>query len=140
MEVAAGLEQTIHGVVEESEFDRLRKRLHYAQQEIKDRSGFQRLANTLTSSQEFASNIVFYLSISPEYYSRVARALAAVELNSEEAGWRRLVVEKTFGLDLESARSLGDALHRCFAEHQIYRIDHYPGMETVIEITPMELF
>ncbi|NMU84421.1 glucose-6-phosphate dehydrogenase, partial [Vibrio parahaemolyticus] len=52
-------------------------------------------------------------------------------LNSEEDGWKRLIIEKPFGYDLESARILDKEIHEHFQEHQIYRIDHYLGKETV---------
>lgn len=78
-----------------------------------------------------SGNYLFYLSTPPSLYSLIPPALASVGLNRQEEGWRRLVVEKPFGHDLASARSLNTLLRRDFEEEQIYRIDHYLGKETV---------
>ncbi|GAL15611.1 glucose-6-phosphate 1-dehydrogenase [Vibrio astriarenae] len=61
----------------------------------------------------------------------IPASLAAHGLNNEEDGWKRLIVEKPFGYDLASARQLDKDIHEHFQEHQIYRIDHYLGKETV---------
>ncbi len=80
-----------------------------------------------------AGNYVYYLSTPPSAFGPITRSLAEVGLNTEteESGWRRLIVEKPFGYDLESARKLNAVLHETFQEEQIYRIDHYLGKETV---------
>ncbi len=117
-----------------SVLQRLLDRLHYFQLDLTAAEDYARLAKTLAEEPQFPPNLVFYLSISPEYYGAVARALAANGLNGEKGGWRRLVVEKPFGFDLESAEALDGSLHRDFQERQIYRIDHYLGKETVQNI------
>lgn len=76
-------------------------------------------------------NHIFYLSTPPSLYEPIAKNLAEVELNDQEKGWKRLIVEKPFGYDLDSAKNLNDGLQRYFKETQIYRIDHYLGKETV---------
>lgn len=76
-------------------------------------------------------NYVFYLSTPPDLYSVIPGYLSEQGLNRSETAWRRLVIEKPFGYDLDSAIRLNDSLHRCFNENQIYRIDHYLGKETV---------
>jgi len=76
-------------------------------------------------------NYIFYLSTPPSIYINIAQNLSEVGLASEEKGWKRLVVEKPFGYDLESAKSLNAGLLECYREEQIYRIDHYLGKETV---------
>ncbi|MBT8186572.1 MAG: glucose-6-phosphate dehydrogenase [Croceitalea sp.] len=78
-----------------------------------------------------AGNHIFYLSTPPSLYEPIAKNLAEVDLNDEEEGWKRLIVEKPFGYDLESAKNLNEGLQRYFKETQIYRIDHYLGKETV---------
>ncbi|MBX6364223.1 MAG: glucose-6-phosphate dehydrogenase [Gemmatimonadetes bacterium] len=79
---------------------------------------------------ELPQNRVFYLALPPAAFAPTARMLAKVGLN-ESPGWTRIVIEKPFGRDLETARRLNGMLHECFAETQIYRIDHYLGKETV---------
>ncbi|AFZ65875.1 glucose-6-phosphate dehydrogenase [Deinococcus peraridilitoris] len=79
-------------------------------------------------------NAVFYLSTPPSLFEEVTTALGQAGLQGEQEGWRRLIIEKPFGHDLQSARALNDSLHRVWEEHQIYRIDHYLGKETVQNI------
>ncbi len=76
-------------------------------------------------------NYIFYLSTPPSLYSIIPKYIAKQGLNKHETAWRRLVIEKPFGYDLESAIALNNTLHHCFDESQIYRIDHYLGKETV---------
>lgn len=76
-------------------------------------------------------NIIFYLATPPSLYETIAARLAEVTRRIKLRGWRRLVVEKPFGYDLQSARELNKGLHKHFDESQIYRIDHYLGKETV---------
>jgi len=76
-------------------------------------------------------NYIFYLSLPPSLYPKVPALLAKEGLNSEEHGWRRLVIEKPFGYDEDSARKLNQQLQEYFDEDQIFRIDHYLGKETV---------
>jgi glucose-6-phosphate 1-dehydrogenase len=75
-------------------------------------------------------NRAFYLALPPAAFPTVSRGLGACDL-ARSRGWTRLVVEKPFGTDLESARELNRVLHQDFDEAQIFRIDHYLGKETV---------
>ncbi len=77
-----------------------------------------------------SENRIFYLALPPEGFSPAIESLGRAGLN-HSSGWTRIVVEKPFGRDLDSARSLNEVLHRSFDETQIYRIDHYLGKETV---------
>lgn len=76
-------------------------------------------------------NIIFYLSTPPSMYEIIPKGLSASGLNNEANGWKRLIIEKPFGYDIESAMALNLALQKDWKEHQIYRIDHYLGKETV---------
>jgi glucose-6-phosphate 1-dehydrogenase len=76
-------------------------------------------------------NILFYLSTPPSLYPVIPKYLASVGLNNQKDGFKRLIIEKPFGSNLESARSLNKDLLQYFDESQIYRIDHYLGKETV---------
>ena len=76
-------------------------------------------------------NRLFYLSVAPRFFGTAIDNLGASGLAREETGWRRVVIEKPFGHDLESAQSLNQVINRVFEESQIYRIDHYLGKETV---------
>ena len=77
-------------------------------------------------------NVLYYLATPPSLFEPIAGGLARAGLAQERDGaWRRLIVEKPFGYDLQSARALNERLHSWFGERQIYRIDHYLGKETV---------
>ena len=81
------------------------------------------------------SNAVFNLAVTPTLFGTVAGKLGQAGLLEETPdGYRRVIIEKPFGRDLDSARQLNADLHRCLAESQIYRIDHYLGKETVQNI------
>jgi glucose-6-phosphate 1-dehydrogenase len=84
---------------------------------------------------EIAGNALFYLATIPQMFGRAATGLGEAGLAEEPPGaFRRIVVEKPFGRDLETSRALDAELHRYFHEHQIFRIDHYLAKETVQNI------
>jgi len=107
--------------------------LHYLEGDFAVEAESGRLARRLAeiAGDGASSNLLFYLATPPEAYTGLVDALAAVGLTVEGDGWRRVVIEKPFGSDLETARLLNAALHRHLREDQIYRIDHYLGKETV---------
>jgi glucose-6-phosphate 1-dehydrogenase len=106
-------------------------RFSYVQGEFQDPAAYARLLEALARPRMGAcSNVVFYLAIKPTEYPAVIKNLEEAGLN-EPRGQHRIVVEKPFGEDLESAQVLNQLLHRCFNEDQIFRIDHYQGKETV---------
>ena len=89
----------------------------------------------LEAARNTGGNRLFYLATPPNAFAPIARQLGRTGLLKEEHGaWRRLVVEKPFGTDLASAKALNDELLKIVTEHQIYRIDHYLGKETVQNI------
>jgi glucose-6-phosphate 1-dehydrogenase len=78
-------------------------------------------------------DFLFYLSTQLSYYAEIVLALGEHKLNQGN-GWRRVIIEKPFGHDLESARKLNEEIHKVFDESEVYRIDHYLGKETVQNI------
>jgi len=84
----------------------------------------------LESAHALPGNRIFYLAVPPHAVTGIVEGLGEVELNGAP-GWTRLVIEKPFGSDWESARELNEFVHHRFREDQIYRIDHYLGKETV---------
>ncbi len=78
-----------------------------------------------------ADNRLYYLALSPTLYEGTIDALSDADMLDESDGVRRLVVEKPFGADLDSARKLNEAFHARASEHQLFRIDHYLGKDTV---------
>ncbi|MBF0752464.1 MULTISPECIES: glucose-6-phosphate dehydrogenase [unclassified Pasteurella] len=85
----------------------------------------------LHDKYQTCGNTLYYMSTPPSLYGVIPECLAAHGLNTEEYGWKRIIVEKPFGYDEKTAQVLDVQIHRFFEEHQIYRIDHYLGKETV---------
>ncbi len=116
----------------------LSDRLHYLQGDFAAPETFSRLANLLEkieAAHQTGGNVVFYLATPPVYFGKIATSLGEAGLLREEEGhWRRVIVEKPFGTDFDTARALNRDLLAVLAEDQIYRIDHYLGKETVQNI------
>jgi glucose-6-phosphate 1-dehydrogenase len=114
--------------------------LHYVPANYREPDSYYRLKDALVRLERehgTGGRRVFYLATPPDQYAPVARQIAIAGLagrNAQNESWTRLVVEKPFGSDLESARQLNRELHEFFDESQIYRIDHYLGKETVQNI------
>jgi len=109
----------------------LASRMYYVAGETDDPALHQRLQARLTDI-DGAEGVLYYLAIPPTVYSTVIEQLGASGLAEAPArGWRRIIVEKPFGTDLDSARALNRLAHQHFDEDQVYRIDHYLGKETV---------
>ncbi|PSH04620.1 MAG: glucose-6-phosphate dehydrogenase [Acidobacteria bacterium] len=81
-----------------------------------------------------SANVLFYVSTPASFAGEIISGLQSAQLNQREGGWSRIILEKPFGRDLESARALNDAVLKVFDEKNIYRIDHYLGKETVQNI------
>src|SRR4051812_3221452 len=101
-----------------------------------DDAGFDRLADKLVELEEthgIKGNAAFYLSIPPAAFPVVLEQMARTKMadNSDRGGWRRVVVEKPFGHNQESARELNALVDKVFTAHDVFRIDHYLGKETV---------
>ena len=90
--------------------------------------------NELDGKCKTDGNYIYYMSTPPSLYQTIPKNLFAHQLTEQSKGWRRLIVEKPFGYNLETAKELNKVLLECFKEDQIYRIDHYLGKETVQNI------
>jgi glucose-6-phosphate 1-dehydrogenase len=112
---------------DEAVFNRFAERLYYHQGDIGQPECYQGLAAVLNDKTSFPRNIAFYLSISPADFGIVMERLSDNHLFDEEEGWRRVIIEKPFGYDLDSARALQKRISHFLTEEQIYRIDHYLG-------------
>ncbi len=126
-EVRAMLEEKARGGIDESVFNRFVERLHYHQGDMQQADCYTQLNVLLSDNQEFPQNMAFYLAINPSDFSSVIEQLSKPKLLDEEQFWRRVIIEKPFGTDLESARSLQNKISQYLREEQIYRIDHYLG-------------
>src|SRR5947209_4434383 len=118
--------------------DWLMHRLYYVSGEFKDPKAYAQLAQTLAEADKnhnTQGNYFFYLATSPVFFGDIVEQLGASGLAAQADGhWRRMVFEKPFGNDLESARELNRQIKKVLGEEQIYRIDHYLGKETVQNI------
>jgi glucose-6-phosphate 1-dehydrogenase len=119
-------------------WDHFQQSLRFLQGDFGDEKTFARLRETLAQiDAECATdqNYLFYLATSPKFFCEVVQQLGRSGLSKEENGhWRRVVIEKPFGQDLESALTLNQQIKEVLPEKQIYRIDHYLGKETVQNI------
>jgi len=115
-------------------WSKFRERISYCAGEFDKPETYKKLAEALRESEiKFgtAGNAVFYLSVPPDHFGTIAKHLSQACLLREENGrWRRVIIEKPFGHDLDSARRLNAELTSVLQERQIYRIDHYLGKET----------
>ena len=114
------------------------RRFYYFAGDFNDDKLYSGLKDFLTKiDQEHSTheNFFFYLATAPKYFGSIVEKLATTGLMEQANGhWRRVVVEKPFGHDLESAKALNQQLLKVADEKQIYRIDHYLGKETVQNI------
>ncbi len=99
-----------------------------------DFGALKKYIDQLSKKLNVPKNIIYYFSIPPFLYEVVAANLVKYGLNTEDDGWKRIIVEKPFGYSLETAIDLDNKLRSGFNEDQIYRIDHYLGKETVQNI------
>ncbi|MBE3557907.1 MAG: glucose-6-phosphate dehydrogenase, partial [Ktedonobacteraceae bacterium] len=116
--------------------------IFYLQSDFHDPAGYEKLTtllNKLDQERGTSGNRIFYLSTPPSQYPEIIQNLGAAGLNRNRKGWTRIIVEKPFGHDLNSARELNRLIGRVFKEEQIYRIDHYLGKETVQNILVFRL-
>ena len=111
------------------------ERIHYVQGDFQDAAAYQRLAQQLAEVEKdhgTHGNRLHYLAVAPKFFAEVVRQLGTAELVQEDKGrYSRVVIEKPFGRDLQSARQLNREIKQVLQEKQIYRIDHYLGKETV---------
>jgi glucose-6-phosphate 1-dehydrogenase len=110
------------------------KNLYYLPMDNSTESGYLELKSYLEELDKanlIGGKYIFYMATPPSMYETIAVNLAKTGLCKQDSGFRRLIIEKPFGYDLESGRKLNKILHELISEEQIFRIDHYLGKETV---------
>lgn len=111
------------------------ERIYYVQGDFQDSAAYEKLRVQILAAEKAHAtqgNRFFYLAVSPKFFAPVAKQLGQAGLTQEADGkWARVIVEKPFGRDLHSAKTLNRELKQILNEQQIYRIDHYLGKETV---------
>jgi glucose-6-phosphate 1-dehydrogenase len=110
-------------------------RIYYHSGDFRDPNLYKQLKDklaTVDKQQGTPGSYLFYLATAPQFFGEIVKQLGLAGLSGEENGvWRRVIVEKPFGRDLDSARALNKEIKSVLDENQIYRIDHYLGKETV---------
>lgn len=117
-----------------NKIDEFIKRIRYLPLQYDDKASYLSLKNllgTMRKEEGIEGNTLFYLATPASLYGIIPKNLVSAGLNTQEEGWKRLIIEKPFGSDLSSAVELKDQLLKDWSEEQIYRIDHYLGKETV---------
>lgn len=126
------------GPFDESVWNDFASGLFYVAGDLTDPACYEAIKTKLAEidqARKTGGNVLFYLSTQPSHYGPVIEHLGASGLaHAPEQAWRRIVVEKPFGHDLDSARVLERQIHSVFPEEDVYRIDHYLGKETVQNI------
>ncbi len=112
------------------------QKLFYQSLDTKSAADYSKLQEKISSldvQTQAQGNYLYYLAAPPNMFATIAHNLASQDLHREDngKGFKRLIVEKPFGYDYDSARHLNEELHTVFNEDQIFRIDHYLGKETV---------
>src|SRR5215471_14323773 len=127
--------------VDEGVWKNFSEHIFYAQGDLTELTSYKELANKLScfGNEELRKNLLFYLATMPSQFGVVVEQLHRAGLlhkmnGNGQNGWQRIVVEKPFGHDVESARQLNRELTRYAGEQQVFRIDHYLGKETVQNI------
>jgi glucose-6-phosphate 1-dehydrogenase len=127
-----------NGEVVDADLNWLAERLYHLQGEFNQSATYTALARLLTktgAAHQTGGNCLFYLATPPELFSPIVQRLGEAGLVREDDGrWRRVIIEKPFGVDLASAQALNRDILGVLTESQIYRIDHYLGKETVQNI------
>ena len=137
-QITSDIQQFATRPVDQAEWNDFSKRSYYLSGDFNNPDTFQHLGAKIKDVQKtwnLPGNVLFYLAIAPTFFGKVVEQLGNAGLTEEKPdAWRRVIIEKPFGHDLQSARDLNADLTKHVAESQIYRIDHYLGKETVQNI------
>jgi glucose-6-phosphate 1-dehydrogenase len=123
--------------IDEAIWAKFERTLHYQQGDYSTAADYEKLVQRLQvidDERGTAGNRLFYIATPPEVYEAITEHIGLTPGLKTEHGWSRVIIEKPFGVDLQSAHRLNDHVHRFFDEQQIFRIDHYLGKETVQNI------
>ncbi len=137
-ETAKGLAEAAGSEVDAKVWSWLMERTGYVQGDFDTPATYEAVKERILANEPESLGAVFYFAVAPRFFGPIADHLAAAGLMEEgEKEFRRIVVEKPFGMDLDSARALNTRLLAAADEHQIFRIDHFLGKETVQNVMAM---
>lgn len=123
--------------LDESEWNTLRERIYYQQMDFTDDQGYPLLKSWLEELDQIhqtMGNRIYYLAVAPEYFGLIVEKLHDHGMANNEDSWQRVMIEKPFGRDLQSAKYLNQKITSVFKEEHTYRIDHYLGKEMLQNI------
>ncbi|SHE29156.1 glucose-6-phosphate dehydrogenase [Alkalibacter saccharofermentans] len=133
-----GMKTLTNILVEQSTWDYISERIHYFKMDFSEDGEYERLHAYLEKNKKennFSSNYLFYLAVAPDKFGFIVKNLKEKNISSENGNWSRLVIEKPFGENLQTAYDLNDEIAKAFNEENIYRIDHYLAKEMIQNIT-----
>lgn len=134
------LKPKVEGILPKGQFDAAKwaqfaSRIHYVATDATKPGGCKALAEWFTANEgSDDARRLYYFSMAPKYYAGISSAMAEEGLNKSDKGYRRLIIEKPFGVNLATAKALNETMHKNWDESQLYRIDHYLGKDTVQNI------
>ncbi len=120
----------------------LSPRIYYHQGDIRYSDSYPALKERVEECNRAngkSNNILYYLALTPNLFAPAVESLNAHGMVEMETGWQRIMIEKPFGFDLNSARDLNDVISSAFSEESIFRIDHYLGKEMLQNILVLRL-
>lgn len=120
-------------LADSAKMEKFLRAFHYHPLDVGDTEGYKQLLEVIQQREaelNIPENRLFYLSVAPEFFDIISSNIYASGLGSTK-GWKRLIIEKPFGHDLQTAQELNVKLSRAFEEDEIYRIDHYLGKPMV---------
>jgi glucose-6-phosphate 1-dehydrogenase len=129
-----GAQEFARNVFQDNTWDSFARHVFYISGNATEREDYDALDRYLKECEGGPADRLYYLSTAPSLYIPTVENLGPVGMAQENGGWRRIIIEKPFGYDLASARSLNKLVHHVFDESQVYRIDHYLGKETAQNI------
>ena len=135
LKMGSDLKEYATTAVDPARWEEAQHQFYYVSGEFADLHTFQRLKSLLTqvdNRHDTKGNYLYYLATAPSFFTTIVEHLGTSGLTNEENGhWRRIIIEKPFGHDYESACTMNQEIKKVLKERQIYRIDHYLGKETV---------
>lgn len=140
-ELKAVAAEVLRAPLDESAWESFAQSITYLKSEFTNHEGYMELKRQLAESAKYHGgklNCLFYMAVAPEFFGEIIHQIGRAGLNDSIGnGWTRVIVEKPFGRDLNSAHHLNETLRKAFEEKSIYRIDHYLGKETAQNIMVM---
>ncbi len=129
-----GVKEFSSSTYDDSAWNDFAQRLWYVPGSASEDPDMGSFCDFLSEKEGGPANRLYYLSVAPGLYAPVITNIGHLCMAEEDEGWRRVIIEKPFGTDLETARALNEHVHTVFEESQVYRIDHYLGKETAQNI------